>query len=463
MNSSSPTIAIIGGGFTGASVAYHLASAFSRILVFEPRAALGQGVAYDTRDPAFRINVPAAKMSFMPGNDAHFVDWINRVDALAGDAGAIDDGRAFPRRETFGRYVAAQLAPLLSSGRVTHVREAATRITRRAGRWEIDSDTQNSYQADVLVLATTHPPPSVPAALNDLKTDSRLIADSSEPGALDQIGLSSDILIVGTGLTMADVVASLEARGHRGNITAVSRRGLLPRPHASVQHEPFGNFNDRQLTASRLLRDVRATISDASMAGMSWHAVIDAVRAQAQTFWPNLGIVEQRRIVRHLRPFWDVHRFRVAPQIGRVIEDKQKEGSLRVHAGHVKGVVRQDDRLSVSLRLRRRGPATVKVDFVINTTGPAHSGVISAFPHLASLFSAGLIAPDALGLGLACDRRGRALNAGGNAQPGLYIAGPLARGTFGELMGLPQVTDYAAAIADEVKREHAREAYTPSL
>src|SRR5690242_4710262 len=102
-------IAILGGGLSAVPVAYQLASRFARILVFEPRSALGQGLAYDTRDPAFRINVPAAKMSFVPGNDAHFVDWIARNNALPDDPEATDGVPAFPRREIFGRYVAEQV------------------------------------------------------------------------------------------------------------------------------------------------------------------------------------------------------------------------------------------------------------------------------------------------------------------------------------------------------------------
>jgi uncharacterized NAD(P)/FAD-binding protein YdhS len=462
-NQSAPTIAVIGGGFSGASVAYHLASHFARILVFEPRSALGQGLAYDTHDPVFRINVPAAKMSFVPGDDAHFVDWVTRNNALVDDPEATDRGRAFPRREIFGRYVEAQIRPFLSNGRVKHIAEAALNITRRAGKWEVISESGASYLADILVLATTHPPPSVPDAFESLRNNDRLIADSAQPGALDSIKETSDILIVGTGLTMADVVASLSARGHRGHITAVSRRGLLPRPHDPKQSDPIGNFSGRELTALSLLRDVRVAIREASDTGISWQAVIDAVRAQAQGFWPTLGLIEQRRILRHLRPFWDVHRFRVAPQVGRVIENRQKDGSLHVEAGHVVGAVRRDDQLLVTLKLRRRQATTVKANFVVITTGPAHGTVISTSPHLASLNRAGLIAPDALGLGLACDRRGRALNAAGKAVSRLYIAGPLARGTFGELMGLPQVSEYAAFVADEIKREHALSGVGASL
>lgn len=37
------------------------------------------------------------------------------------------------------------------------------------------------------------------------------------------------MLIVGTGLTMADAVVSLHHNGHQGKITAISRRGIIPK------------------------------------------------------------------------------------------------------------------------------------------------------------------------------------------------------------------------------------------
>lgn len=37
------------------------------------------------------------------------------------------------------------------------------------------------------------------------------------------------MLIVGTGLTMADAVVSLQHNGHTGQITAISRRGIIPK------------------------------------------------------------------------------------------------------------------------------------------------------------------------------------------------------------------------------------------
>jgi len=51
-----PTIGIVGGGFSGAAVAWHLAraSAPANIVVFEPNGTLGAGLAYGPGDLAWR-------------------------------------------------------------------------------------------------------------------------------------------------------------------------------------------------------------------------------------------------------------------------------------------------------------------------------------------------------------------------------------------------------------------------
>ena len=68
-------------------------------------------------------------------------------------------------------------------------------------------------------------------------------------------------------------------------------------------------------------------------------------------------------------------------------------------------------------------------------------------PHLARLEADGLVPLDRLGLGLTVDLRGRAVGRLGQTIETLLVGGPLARGTFGELMGLPEVSRYAVEIA----------------
>jgi len=461
------SIAVVGGGLSGAAVAYHLAerSAAAAITVFEPRDTLGAGLAYGTLDPAHRINVPAAKMSLIPGDDRHFTDWIVRTGAVTDDPEALgDDGQMYVQRSVFGRYANDQLRPWISNGRIAHEKAHVASIETSGERWRITTDAGSSTFADIVVLATTHPLPEVPHILAQaLKGNPRLVANSYAPHALDNIASDARVTIIGTGLSMADAVASLDKRGHQGTITAISRRGLLPRGHVKKAYQTFGNFvRTPLLSTAELLREIRRTIEHAQALDVPWQAVIDAVRAQAGTFWPTMPIGERSRIVRHLRPYWDVHRFRIAPQIENILTRRKSKGTFAERAGTVIGAEAHDDRVVLNILERRAtSPSRHETDYVIITTGPAHGRIIQTEPHLSTLAQAGWIQPDGLRLGIWCNMHGRAISRSGDVVKNLLIAGPLARGTFGELMGLPQVTDYAHAIAGEVLNELASRRYDP--
>jgi len=457
-----PVVAVVGGGYAGAALAYHLArrlaSGRARIVVFEPRALLGAGLAYDTDEPAHRINVPAARMTFVPGDDEHFQRWLFETGALAGDPEATTaEGHVFARRSAFGRYVAAQLAPLVAAGRVEHRRSRVRAVTRaQDGIWRVAAEEGPALVADLVVVATSHPSPQAPAILDRaLAGHPRYVADATGRGALSAIRREDRVLVVGTGLTAADVIATLDAGGHRGPITAVSRRGLRSRGHNPALQEPFGDFAVPPSRSARvLLRRVRHAVSDAAAAGVTWHAVFDRLRAQGGDVWRALPVAERRRLVRFLRPYWDVHRFRIAPQVEAVLDRRLAAGTLAFQAAAIAGVRRADaDGIVVRLRPRHgKEPVESRYDAVIVTTGPGHGAVLSSQPFLADLAAGGVLQADAVGLGIAVDEESRAIGTDGRAAATLFVAGPLARGTFGELMGLPQVTEQADFVAERIAR-----------
>lgn len=459
-----PRIAIIGGGCTGAATAVHLLrrlgpSTAADITIYEPRETLGTGLAYSTSEPVHRINVPAEKMSLYPDEPTSFVSWLERTDALADDPQAFaPDGQPYPRRAAFGAYVASEIGPYLSAGAVHHVRAAVTRIEQNGALWRIVTEQNGSNadaaEADLVVLAVSHPPPAAPRTLQGVAHHPGLIADATLPDALDGVKPDDRILIVGNGLTAADVIAALERRGHKGPLVSISRRGLRSRGHADKPQEPFGDFITHPAQrASELLHRVRDTIRQANAQGISWHAVLDALRIQGQELWRALPLAEKRRLVRLARPYWDVHRFRIAPQVEAVLDKAVAEGRLRILAASLKDAQADGDTITVTLRHRgTHALETLDFERVIVTTGPAHGGILESQPCLKSLSDAGLIGLCATGLGIACDASARAIASDGASIPGLLIAGPLARGTFGELMGLPQVTEHAVFIAQEIGR-----------
>jgi len=468
----SPAVAIVGGGFTGTAIAYHLVRSIgigaARIVVVEPRSWLGGGLAYSTPDAAHRVNVPASRMSIDPGEPAHFEDWLTANGAVEADRDAITpDGRIFPHRSVFGRYMREQIAPVLSSGRVAHIQARVLRIEQRQGGYRLSLSTGDTLSAGLVVIATSHPPPSPPPTLMKvLAGDSRFVTDATRPNALASIKGGQRVLIVGTGLTMADIVASLDHRGHQARIVAVSRRGLLSRGHGDRAYPNFGDFTGSPVSKTRdLVRVIRSTLRDAEAQQMPWQPVFDALRNQGREIWAALSLDERRRLVRHLRPFWDAHRFRVAPQVEEVLRRRKESGTFEVLAGSIADVSKTSGEIAVLIRLRRSGKHVVrKADAAAIATGPGHRDILTSEPYLGRLERDGLVCLDEVGLGLAVNRRGRAIGRNGHISDTLLIGGPLARGTFGELMGLPEVARYAVDIAGEIAQWLARaEAAIPAI
>lgn len=455
-----PRVAILGGGFAGAATALHLAAATTpdqvEIVVVEPRAALGHGVAYSTDDPQHRINVPATKMALLPDAPDHFAEWLltERIDMPA-DA-TTRRGEVYPQRRIFGRYVAAQLQPALSSGAVRHRRAAAAAVVAAAGpgRMRVDLSDGAAFEADAVVLAMTHPAPALPRPMQSLAGSDRVAADPWDEAAIARVRPDERVLVVGSGLTAADVIASLVARGHHGGIVAVSRHGLRSRGQDVPRQDSAADFADRPASrALELLARVRAAVAADAAAGVTWHAALDNVRTQGREIWAALAPAERARLVRHLRRFWDVHRFRIAPQVEAALDGAVARGRLAFVAASLCGARETREGVVVDWRPRHRH-ATVseRFDRVVVTTGPDHAAVLRSNAAMRSLAEAGLLRPDPNGLGLLVADHCRAVGADDSASEILFVAGPLARGGVGELMGAVEVTRHAEGVAQRLRR-----------
>ncbi len=463
-------IVIVGGGFTGTALAIHLARLGSTglsVTVIEPRAQLGQGVAYSTEDPAHRINVPAARMQLSAAQEGEFDRWYRASAAFARDPAARwHDGKVYPQRGQFGAYVAEQFAEEVRTSPVTlrHVQD-------RAVAWrnhEIVTASGAAVKADEVVLAISHPPPALPkivqqwlAGKGEQKGDeahpadrTNLIANPWQKNTLANVGADDRIAIIGSGLTMADVVASLHRQGHRGTIVAFSRRGQLPRENICGDYpaRPLDYLRPQAATAAGWLRRVRHEVALAAADGLPWQPVLDDIRLNGQRIWQQLPLAEQRRFLRHLRPWWDVHRYRIAPQVSDVLAHSQAGGRLQVLAARLQSVRTAGTEIRLTLQPRNgaltsRHQPVLRVDKLIVTTGPAHGDLLTGDALLRQLAEAGEIQADPLGLGILVNAHSQTVDLQGVANPHLHVAGPAARGRFGELMGLPQVAEHAETLA----------------
>jgi uncharacterized NAD(P)/FAD-binding protein YdhS len=192
---------------------------------------------------------------------------------------------------------------------------------------------------------------------------------------------------------------------------------------------------------------LRRRIVDAQEAGETWHVVIDALRFHLAHYWPALPLSQRKRIARHLRTWWDVHRFRMAPQVDSLITKGRAEGWLSIQPGRVHRIGVAGDRLSLEWTPRTSQRRTSTFDAIVNCTGPDGDIGRSPSPMLRGAVDAGHIRPDALRTGIDVDEFGRAIAADGSISRGLWAAGPLARAVVGEATGVPEASGHARVVA----------------
>jgi uncharacterized NAD(P)/FAD-binding protein YdhS len=270
-----PRVVVIGAGASGSLTALHLARAARRrgtgleVVLVDPAAHRARGTAFGTTDPQHLLNVAAGGMS-APARGPR---------ALRRLAGApapelMTEPGVFAPRVDWGRYLDETVAQAFAGGDsvgLRHLRVRATGIRRDDSGVVVTTDDGHVVVGDAVVLATGEKPPGFAWAPEALQRSAFFVPDPWAPGAVDVIRRDAagppDVLLIGTGLTMVDVVLLADrtvpacgpapprglaarraaeaargrapARGHPGDRRLGQQPGRLPRPrrraHRGVQ------------------------------------------------------------------------------------------------------------------------------------------------------------------------------------------------------------------------------------
>ena len=430
-----PTVVIVGGGFSGLLTAIHLLHAASHVGVslVERAPRLGRGRAYSTSDPGHLLNVRAANMSAFPDRPQHFVDWLGK---------GADAGDRFVSRAQYGDYLQALLRGTLQSptarGRLRLEQDEVVSLRRNGRGLQVDLALGRSLRADAVVLAAgLFPAPPLCGVSPAAAAHPHYVAD---PWTCDLAGLPPGrVLLLGTGLTMVDVALALG--GEHRPLTAISRRGLAPRPHGCAPPaDPPRGLPAPPSLALRILRDhARRT---------GWRSAVDSIRALTPELWRSWPLPERRRFLRHLRPWWDVHRHRMAPAVASRIAALQERGLLEVRAARLEALEPAGDGFTALIRPRSsRRSERLRCSAVVDCSGMSGDPLHDPSGLLPDLVSRGLAAADPLGLGLAVDAELRLLDGAGRPTPGLYAVGPLSRAACWEALAVPDLRAHAARAA----------------
>jgi len=435
-------VAIVGAGFSGTLTAVQILRQATRpveIILIDTQAEAGRGVAYGTNCPHHLLNVSARRMSALPDKPTHFLDWAACRDPRLG---ALD----FAPRSMYGEYVAEVLSTAELSARsgvrLRRIRDRATGLDV-ADEVLIRFAACGPMTARHCVLALGNfAPGTVAAATPALRHDRRYVASpwTSDIAAGDA---DATVVLIGTGLTAVDMVAQLDASGHRGPFVAVSRHGLLPTVHTDVGAPGI----DIGLRAGASVRDAVRRVRVASRTH-SWRQVVDGLRAETPALWQAWGESDRRRFLRHVRAYWDVHRHRIAPQVGTAVAGMLRDGRLEIIAGTLTHFRPTADYIEIGVRRRGCGDLrSIRAGLILNCTGPTCDYRQLDDPLVRCLLERGLAATDPLHLGLVSNADGAIVGANGRPSPRLFTLGPPSRPHAWETTAVPEICVQAEALA----------------
>ncbi len=466
MNSSSPRLVIVGGGFTGATVAVQAArrSPISlEIVVIEPNAELGRGLPYRGGDPDHRVNGSIATHSIDPLDTSHVQRWLERTKLLVEDPDAQCSFGTFLRRSDYGRYLHESVLEFAnkneSGSTIRHRRSRVSQIHLTTNQVVLKLQTGESLLADSVVLAFGNPASRVPLILQDLTEHPSVVSSPLAGDELQRlcarISPASQVAVMGTSLTAADVTSTLLRQSAGARITAFSRRGLIPHRQRPPDAQAQANLPQTWLvdringpvpsylypdpgsawTVRHLCRAMRGRIKSHTSQGMPWQKAFDEARDVVWQFWPLLSQTEKQRFIRRLRVWYDVARFRLPPQTAESLDKAVTAGRLSFCAQSlVEAKASNNGRLKLTFRSKGHD-IEKEFDALINCTGFDLGGEVDPQTLAGTMVQSGLLAREESGIGFRVDENCRVVGSSGQSSPRIRLAGPATAGVFGDSLG----------------------------
>lgn len=437
-----PSVTIIGGGASGVLLAAHLLrdpQTDIRVTLLERRGQFGQGVAYSADQRDHKVNVPARGMSAFDDDPDHFWRW------LQSRGHASETGWIFVPRRLYGVYlehVLSEAARLRPGRLVVHAEEA---VAVRDGERGVETILANgtSIASQHAVLAVGHE--TQPARGRGIAV--RVGSDRDTP--LDP---NDPVIILGSGLSMVDAWLSLAQAEHRGRIIVVSRNGLLPKGHHDVPplaidaaDVPFGTSLPHFMTWFRTL------VARTEAGGGDWRSVIDGLRPFNQRIWQSWTDHTKRQALRHLRPWWNIHRHRLPPELHERLTAAVRSGQVELVAAEFVGIERAGAHIRATVRPRGGQERKVlDVALVYDCGGVTVDVMTSSNPVVRDLVANGIGRPDPLHIGLDVDESCFVINGGDTPSAHLLAVGPLTRGRFFEIEAVPDIRRQCADITERI-------------
>lgn len=450
-------VAIIGGGFSGTLVAYHLtclALSDLEIKIFDEKGRFARGVAYGTGDKNHLLNVPAERMSAIPDEPLHFVNWLKEKNFW-------DPKKTFYPRMYFGDY----LFEFFRKSQVKTFCEKVIKIRHTVSdKLIIETSLGNSLEVDVVVLATGNYFSSQFLGLSELSDGARYLR-FSEDNNITSFRPSTKVAILGSGLSAIDAILSLRDRGVRTEVCVFSRRGRFPLSHDKKSRKGGNSLFLNESSPLDCLRYFQSCRKLVFARRFDWRQEVERFRPFSNSIWMNWNPRQKAQFHRHLRKFWEIHRHRMPPEIAESINKMVANGEVRIRAVRNLQIKIRNSKFRLMYLDGRKG-LEVEEDFdlVIDCTGFENDFSKINDPLIQSILKHLLVSMDSTKMGLDFEGEGRVVN---KRKSKIYCIGPLRRGKLFESTAVPelrvQAKNLALELASILKYESSNERAVPSF
>jgi uncharacterized NAD(P)/FAD-binding protein YdhS len=445
-------LAIIGGGFSGITVACHtlymakMQGISLKCLLFEPSEEIGAGVAYRNISPAFLINVKASAMSWHPDMPSTFIDWLTtNYPEFKPDS--------FVPRYLYREYleysfnVSKEVASEIAEIEVYKEKVIGLTVINKYG-YQLLTDNNHKYHALQIVLALGNLPFVSNFGISDdeLKTPWNKNAVELDSGF-------NEVAIVGTGLSAIDVVLGLEANNYKGNYTLISRHGMLPQPHVvnttsnAKEVTTYTTAISESISIFKALQLFRSGVE----IGIPWIELIDSLRPFTSKLWQSISLSEKHRFLRHFKHIWETHRHRVPIESLSKITQLKELGRLTIIKAKVLSTTKINNRVQITLRKRgEENLTTLNFDIGYNCISLTSDLRKCNSEILSNLLSKGIASYDKMYLGLKTTPSGNLIDKDGNVVDSIYTLGTLRRGELWESTAAKEIRLQALQIATSI-------------
>lgn len=500
------SIAIVGGGAAGASVAHYLVRSLgntpvkveAEIKLYEKRGVIGPGLAYQRDNDVLLMNMVSQDASLFADEPENFWRWLASTEqhqykhyALTGSS-IIPNG--YVPRGLFGCYMRHMFERVITLAALSGIKlskhhSEVVGIRKLGERYELTTATGESSSFDYVILCTGN---TKPADIYGLSGHARYI---NEPYPvqpyLGKIGPHDRVAVIGTQLTAVDVAIVLAHQGHQGPIHLVSRTRELPSIRSIL--EPYqlkymtlanlralrekGHGEVRLQDLLRLLRKEFAAVGadwkevlfrykDAiepdeyfakglqdSLKKQPWQWVMVAIDHVIEHFWDALSEEDKTTFMKRYHRNWNSRRAPLPVPTAYKIHSLLASGQLKFKSGITNIQVANQGLFQVTYAPDPElgsEPLVDEFDWVINATGPAREVNENEDSIVNDLLNAGAATKHQHG-GIQVEFESSAvIDVNGIPNRKLYAIGQLASGTYYFVSSLEMVSLRSREVANNV-------------